>query len=388
MLNPRKDLFQLPSEVTYLNCAYMSPMLKSVEMAGIEGIRMKRAPFYITKDEFFEIPYRVRTEFAKTIHSKEARRISLIPSVSYGMGIVARNLALSKGDEIIVVGEQFPSNVYPWLKLATDKGAKVRIISSPEVNQNRGKHWNEHILEAITSKTRMVSLGHVHWADGTLFDLASIRQRTLDVDALLVIDGTQSVGALPLDVEAIKPDALICAGYKWLMGPYSTGLAYLGEYFDDGEPLEENWKNRLNSHDFANLVNYQPLYQDFAVRYDVGESSNFILLPMLLEALRQINLWQPGQIQDYCRQLVHDPLEQLREYGYTVEDPDFRSSHLFGIRVPQGTDLQTLKQRFADQNIYVSIRGNAIRVSPHLYNDEKDMEHLVHTCLQLPAHSS
>ena len=107
-------------------------------------------------------------------------------------------------------------------------------------------------------------MSHIHWADGTLFDLKAIRQRTRDVGALLIIDGTQSIGALPFDIQEIQPDALICAGYKWLMGPYSLGLAYLGEFFDEGIPIEENWKNRHNSHHFARLVNYEDKYQPHA----------------------------------------------------------------------------------------------------------------------------
>ena len=89
----------------------------------------------------------------------------------------------------------------------------------------------------------------------------ALRQRTHEVGAQLVIDGTQSVGALPINVQELQPDALICAGYKWLMGPYSIALAYYGPYFDQGEPLEEGWINRYGSEDFTNLVQYQDRYQ-------------------------------------------------------------------------------------------------------------------------------
>jgi hypothetical protein len=111
-----------------------------------------------------------------------------------------------------------------------------------------------------------------------------------------VVDGTQSVGALPIDVQKYRIDALVCGGYKWLMGPYSLGVAYLSEYFDDGIPLEESWMNRRGSDDFQRLVAYEPQYRPGAARYDVGEHSNFILLPMLTAALRQILAWEPAQI--------------------------------------------------------------------------------------------
>jgi selenocysteine lyase/cysteine desulfurase len=105
----------------------------------------------------------------------------------------------------------------------------------------RGSVWNEKILSAIDNNTRAVALGNVHWADGTLFQLEEIRKRTRDVGALLIVDGTQSVGVMPFDVKKIQPDALVCAGYKWLLGPYSIGLAYYSEYFDEGTPIEESW---------------------------------------------------------------------------------------------------------------------------------------------------
>ena len=150
----------------------------------------------------------------------------------------------------------------------------------------------------------MVAIGHIHWADGTKFDLKKIRERTKEVGAILVVDGTQSIGALPFDIAEFQPDAVVASGYKWLMGPYSTGMAYYGEYFRDGKPIENNWVNRLNSSDFANLVNYQDEYQPGAIRYEVGESANFILTPMLTEAIRQVNAWGPKNIQAYCKSIA------------------------------------------------------------------------------------
>ncbi len=179
------------------------------------------------------------------------------------------------------------------MRLCDENKAQLKTISPPENLADRGKIWNERIVEAIDRNTRLVALGNVHWADGTKFNLLEIRKRTRDVGALLVIDGTQSVGALPFDVSKIQPDALVCAGYKWLLGPYAIGIAYYGEYFDDGKPIEENWINRKLSEDFTALVNYKSEYQPGALRYEVGERSNFILVPMMTAALKQINRWKP-----------------------------------------------------------------------------------------------
>ncbi len=366
----------MPAGNVYLNCAYMSPMLKSVEKKGIEGIQSKRNPAQVTPEDFFNDTEKVRKEFSKLING-EPGRIVLVPSVSYGMANVVKNIKLTASDNIIVAAEQFPSNYYPWQRVHQDTGAKLKVISPPDELVQRGKVWNERLMDGIDSQTKLVALGNVHWADGTLFNLKEIRRRTKDVGALLVIDGTQSVGAFPFDVNEIQPDVLVCAGYKWLMGPYSLGLAYYGKYFDHGKPVEENWINRLHSENFAGLVNYESNYQPGSLRYEVGEHSNFILLPMLLEALKQINQWKPKVIQQYCAGITDKPIALLREAGFWVEDDKFRGRHLFGLRLPANIPAEKIKKALLKNKISVSFRGNAIRVSPHLYNSEADMMKLV-----------
>ncbi len=373
----QRSKFSIPRGVTYLNCAYMSPLLKTVEKAGIKGLIAKRNPISISAADFFQTTELVRGEFASLIHSKRPKRIAMIPSVSYGLANVTRNLRLSPGDKIIVAADQFPSNYYPWQRLTHETNAILQTVSPTDGLPSRGKIWNERILEAIDTRTKVVALGHVHWADGTLFDLEQIRVRTREVGALLVIDGTQSVGALPFDVQMIDPDALICAGYKWLMGPYSMGLAYYGEYFDKGIPVEENWINRRHSEDFSGLVQYQDEYQAGALRYEVGEHSNFIMIPMMLEALNQINRWNPAHVQEYCAKISKDAIEKLREMGGWVEEENFRGHHLFGIRFPKGKSLDSVKEKMRKKKISVSFRGDSLRISPHVYNDSNDFARLL-----------
>ena len=377
VLTCQKHQFFLPEEVAYLNGAYMSPTLKSVDAAGIKGVQAKRMPYHFTVDSFFKPLEEVRVLYSQLLNNPESQRICVIPSVSYGMAIVANNIQINAGENIILIGEQFPSNVYVWRELAAKNGAEIITVDAPNTSNNRGKIWNERLLEAINSKTKLVAMGQVHWADGTWYDLEAVRQRTKEVDALLVIDGTQSVGAMPFDVQKIQPDALVCAAYKWLMGPYSIGLAYFGEAFDGGKPIEESWFNRYKSEDFANLVNYEDKYQSGAWRYQLGESSNFILVPMLLEALKTLNQWKPANIQAYCRSITARPLAMLQDMGCWIEDVDYRGSHLFGVRLPNAGSLEVLKQRLADEKIYVSLRGDAVRVSPSVYNEEGDLMRLV-----------
>ena len=339
-------------------------------------MKEKRNPFAISAQDFFTETDELRVEFARLINVSHPKRIVVIPSVSYGLANVVKNVRLQPNDKIILVAEQFPSNYYPWHRMTLDTKATLQIVMPPDTLLSRGKKWNERILEAIDAHTKIVALGHVHWADGTRFDLEQIRRRTRDVGALLIIDGTQSVGAMPFDVQRIQPDALICAGYKWLMGPYSIGLAYYGEYFDGGIPVEESWINRLHSEDFTSLVNYESNYQPGSLRYEVGEHSNFILVPMMHEALKQINRWKPQEIQRHCQSISRGFIKDLRGAGFWVEEESQRGHHLFGIRFPKGFALEEVKARIKKRKISVSFRGDSMRVAPHVYNDASDFKRL------------
>jgi selenocysteine lyase/cysteine desulfurase len=354
----------------------MAPLLKSVEKAGIKGVLAKRNPARIGPRDFFDLSHSLRKEISVTIHADDPNRIVIIPSVSYGMASVARNVRIEKHQHIIVAAEQFPSNYYCWKRICDDAGAALRSVAPPATLKDRGKIWNTSILEAIDENTRLVAIGHVHWADGTRFDLEAIRKRTREVGALLVIDGTQSVGALPFDLRRIDPDALVVAGYKWLLGPYSIGFAYFGKYFDEGIPLEESWMNRRDSDNFNSLVNYRDEYLETALRFEVGEHSNFILVPMLLKAVAQLNRWGIENIQEYCKAISSEAIDRLREYGYWIEDEKYRGSHLFGIRIPKEKNIEILKATLAKKNIFVSFRGDAIRVAPNVYNTHDDLSRL------------
>lgn len=290
------------------------------------------------------------------------------------MAAVAKNLPKKRGGEIVVVGEQFPSNVYPWMRFCKDHNCDLNMIEPHPEFKNRGEKWNQQILESISDDTILVALGSVHWTDGTRFDLEGISKRAREKDALFVIDGTQSVGALPLDINSIQPDALICAGYKWLMGPYGTSLGYFGERLLDGSPLEEGWIVRKNSENFGGLVDYEEEYQPGALRFDMGERSQFINLPMMAEALKQVNSWTPEAIQSYCKNLCYETIRELQENGFRIEDEKWRGHHMFGVRLPNHISMEKLNDKFSEYNIHVSVRGSSVRVAPHVYNDDKNVE--------------
>jgi selenocysteine lyase/cysteine desulfurase len=376
-LTCQRAAFSLPQGLHYLNCAYMGPLPRVAQEAGTAGIQRKGDPSRIVAADFFAESDEVRRLFAELIHAEDAARVAIIPAMSYALANVARNTPIAAGQNIVVCAEDFPSDIYTWRKVAHRSGATLRVASAPAQQTGWGEEWNARVLEAIDADTAVVAVPHAHWTDGTRFDLITIGAAARAVGAAFVIDGTQSVGALPFDVREVRPDALICAGYKWLLGPYSIGAAYFGPRYDHGEPIEDNWIVRRGSEDFQRLVDYEDEYAPGAIRYDVGERSNFILLPMFVAAMRMILEWTPGRIQQYCRRLAAQPIEQARALGFTVEEDKWRGSHLFGLRMPPGLDLSRLHEALERRRIFVSLRGSALRVSPNVYNDQEDLDALV-----------
>ncbi len=370
----QKHLFNL-KEGIYLNAAYMSPQLRSVSEVGQKSLMIKEYPPQISQDDFFVSVDELRKKFSTLINASHPERIVVIPSVSYGMANVIQNLIVGKRKRIMVVSEQFPSNVYPWLRLAQSKGIQLQTISPTLTSASRGEIWNDRIIAQIDDEVLAIAIPHVHWSDGTIFQLSAISQKAKKHGVKLIVDGTQSIGVMPFDLDKIPVDALIVAGYKWLMGPYGIGLAYYNESFDHGIPIEESWINRSESQRFENLVKYQAEYRTYARRYEVGEASNFIHVPMLTEAISQLLTWGVKGIQAYVLDICLDFVREVEECGWTV-DKKYRAGHLFGIRPPAHVSLDSIFVKTKAAQISLSLRGDALRISPHVYNTSADLKAL------------
>ena len=372
MIPNQKHLFNIPDDVTYLNCSYMSPQLKSVSNEGASNLVKKEQPWNINIPDFFDPPEKLKSLYAQIINAK-SDQIALIPSVSYGIETAAKNVAINKGSNIVVLAEQFPSNIYSWHEAAKRNEAKIITIARPQDDD-----WTRAILAVINKQTDVVALPQVHWTDGSFIDLVQIRQRCDEINAALVIDATQSVGACPFDVQKIRPDFLIVAAYKWLLGPYSLAFLYVDPKYHKGAPLEYNWINRNGSQDFSNLVNYTDEYQAGAIRFETGEKSNFVLVPMAIKALEQILKWGVDEIYGALSKLTGYAGERATELGLEVTPIPKRAGHFMGLRFNSGIP-QGLIQKLKHEKISVRVRGNSIRVAPHLYNDEKDFDFLFET---------
>ncbi|MCB1044531.1 MAG: aminotransferase class V-fold PLP-dependent enzyme [Acidobacteria bacterium] len=358
--------FRIPEDLSYLNCAYLSPLHKDVEQAGLNGLARKREPWRISADDFFIESNQARERFAALVHG-DASGVSILPSVSYGMGVAAHNLPMGEGQHVLVLAEQFPSNYYPWQERAGAQGASIRVIDRP-----KSGNWTDAICRAIDDQTAVVALPHCHWTDGRLLDLVRISAACRQHNVPLALDVTQSLGVLDLDVNVIKPSFVVSAAYKWLLGPYSLAFMWVAPELRQGKPIEHNWLARKGSEQFAKLVHYREDLQGDAQRFDVGERSNFALLPMAIAALDLI-LAERERIWSGIKGLSDQLIQGARRRGFLLNDPLERAPHLLGLRF-DGELPSDLPHVLAEKRVFVSVRGNAIRVAPHLYNDESDIE--------------
>ncbi len=370
MIPCQRHLFNLPDDVAYFNCAYMSPLMNEVVAVGRESVGRKARPWTISPADFFPTLEEARGLFARLVGGT-TDDIASIPAASYGIAVAAANVPVAKGQRIVVMQDQFPSNVYHWRELAAENGAEVATVSKPTQGG-----WTQALVDAIDERTAVVATANCHWTDGAIIDLVEVGARAREVGAALVLDLTQSLGALPFDAGEVQPDFAISACYKWLLGPYSLGFVYVAPKHHDGRPIEHNWMARRGSEDFARLVDYQDDFQPGARRFDVGESANFALMGMAVAAMRQLLEWGPAKIQATIAETTRRIADEAAALGLVASDPAGRAGHFLGLRFPGGPPDGILEKLRAD-NVHLSIRGDSMRVTPHVYNNEADVERLL-----------
>ena len=386
MIPCQRHLFDIPDDVAYLNCAYMSPLMKPALEAGSAGLARKAHPWELTAEKFFTGSDEFRATAARIIDCP-ADCIAIVPSASYGLATAARNLRVKKGQSVLVLEEQFPSNYYPWQRRVEEDGAALKVVAWPSDKDN---DWTAAVLDALTADVAVAALPHVHWTSGGRLDLVRIGAACRKLGAALVLDLTQSLGALPFSVgdlqNGVQPDFAVAASYKWLLGPYSIGLLYVAPKRQEGMPLEENWIQRSNARDFSSLILYTEDYDAGARRFDMGERSNFALLPAAVRAMKQLLEWKVEQISETAGALNRQIAAAAAELGFSSPPEDLRAPHYLCLRRKAGIPRE-FPEMLAREKVFVSVRGTSIRVTPHVYNSATDGERLI-ACLKQTANVS
>lgn len=378
MLPGQRHLFEIPGDVAYLNCAYMSPLMKPVLEAAAGGLARKAHPWEITPDKFFTGADEFRAAAAQLVGCSPDD-IAIVSSASYGVATAARNLPVKRGQSILVLAEQFPSNYYPWQRRAEETGAALKIVPWPS-DSDKNHDWTAAVLDSLTADVAIAALPHVHWTSGGRLDLVRIGETCRKIGAALALDLTQSLGALPFSIRDVQPDFAVAASYKWLLGPYSIGLLYVAPKWQQGMPLEENWIQRSNARDFSSLILYADDYDAGARRFDMGERSNFALLPAAVRAMNQLLEWGVQRISDTAGALNRQLASAAVDVGFFAPSEPWRAPHYLCLGRKAAIPKE-LPEMLAREKVFVSVRGSSIRVTPHVYNTAEDCDRLIQ-CLR------
>ena len=374
----QRHLFDIPDEVAYFNCAYNSPLLNESRNRMHIGVDTKSHPWERTANDFFDDAEKIRS-LASSVFGGDADGYAVVPSASYGLSTAARAIEpiLKSRDNILVIDEAFPSNYLPWERTANETDANIIIVPTPTDGD-----WTKAIIERIKKDIKVVAIPNCHWTNGAFIDLRVIGKACRDVEAMLAVDVTQSISAMPLSMEAIKPDFLVAAGYKWLLCPYGFSLMYVSEQWRNTRPLEETWIARDNANDFTALARYSKNYMPGARRFEVGEKCTPTILPGVIAALEQIKEWQVNRIAEALAKINDKISTHIENLGFQLPDTSQRCPHMFGAQLPkryQGKLIAELMQR----NIFISQRGNAVRFAPHLHVNDRDIDRLLEALTEI-----
>lgn len=370
-IGSQRSLFDVPPGIAYFNTAYNSPQLNESRARLVACAASKSRPWEQAPDDFFADAERIRV-LAAELFGGDADGWAVVPAASYGVSTAARAIepTLNLNDRIVLLDEEFPSNVLPWRRVAAETGAAIVTVPTPGDGD-----WTAATLTAITPGVRVVAAGHCHWTNGARLELSAVARACRAVGAALVLDATQSLGAMPLDLADVQPDFLVAAGYKWLLCPYGFGLLYVAPSWRDARPLEETWLARENSRNFATLVKYNDAYLPGARRFEVGEKCTPTILPGAIAALEQLQRWTLPVVARSLASITARIQGRLEAMGFELPPPAQRCPHLFGARMPShisGNLVGSLREK----NVFVSQRGSSIRFGPHLHITEEDIEQL------------
>jgi len=369
MSNDFRAEFDIPRDICYLNAAYMTPQPRRVVEAAMSGATRRAQPWRITPADFFSEVEALRFAFAQQVGCS-ADNIAIVPSVSYGVSCAAANLPIKRGDVILALEDQFPSNYYSWRRQAMATDAEFHIV-----NKQESQSWADALLAAIELRGDDIAIatleGH-HWTSGEVVDLESVIPALRDIGARVVLDLTQTIGGCPVDISQLAPDFMATAGYKWQFCPYGVAFLYVNEQYFDGIPIEEAWMGRDGAEDFSRLVDFTDQYQPGARRFDAGEKSSFPNIAGALAALQMLAEWGIDNISETLADTNTRIAGILAGHGFETMAIDARAAHFQGARLP-ATDPRKLAAHLIENGVYASVRGDHLRVAPHLYTDDEDL---------------
>jgi selenocysteine lyase/cysteine desulfurase len=356
----------------YLDCAFQGPFPRSTVHRIHQAIELKCDPARMNSHHFFDIIESVRRRAAELVGA-DAAEIAITNSATQGIGIVASGLGLKAGDEVVIGGGNFPSNLMTWLHLRRT-GVVVRIVKP--VNHVLRL---EDVASAMSSRTRVLALDWVEYTTGSRNDLEALGALAHRHGSIFLVDGSQGVGALEMDIHALPVDVLVVAAYKWLLGPYGTGFVYLTPEIQGRLDLKTvNWLTVKGSEDFDSLpVDSFTLPREARI-FDVPATASFLNLYGLDASLEFVQKAGVPAVAAHCARLLERLAEgvERRSFRLSITTPERRST-ILSFKADSREATESAFKKLGAEHVAVSLRQGMIRVSPYLYNSESDIDRLL-----------
>jgi selenocysteine lyase/cysteine desulfurase len=374
MLASQRALFEMPSHVCYLNAASYSPLPRRTLEAGRAAVGRKATPWMLDAGFADQQHERARTAAARLINA-EASDIALIPSISYGVATAAKLLTIARGTRVIVLENDHSSPVLEWQSRAEADGFTVETVRQPHDGD-----WTSAVLAAIersgASPVSLASISSVHWSDGGLIDVDKVGAALRRQGAIFLVDATHSTGVLTMDVTRLDPDFVMFPTYKWLLGPYGRAFLYVAKRHQSGIPLEQTASGRRNVRAENAIYFTDPSYVDDARRFDMGERDHFISMEMASTSMELMAEWSAPAVVQRLTMLTERIADRVRGIGVAVPELHLRAPHILSLAFKGGMPTGVV-EGLASEGIYVAPRLGRMRISPHVYNDEADVDRFV-----------
>jgi selenocysteine lyase/cysteine desulfurase len=374
MLGSQRDLFEMPRDICFLNSASYSPLPRKTLEAGRAAVGRKGQPWRLDASFANAQHERARTAAARLINADPAD-VALISSVSYGVATAAKLVTIARGTRVIVLQNDHSSPVLEWQARADAQGFTVETVRSPGDGD-----WTAAVLAAIerpgAPPVALASISSLHWSEGALIDVEKIGAALRRQGAMFLIDATQSVGVLTMDVTSLDPDFVIFPTYKWLLGPYGRAFIYVAKRHQDGIPLEQTASGRRDVRAENAVYFTDPRYVGDARRFDMGERDHFVSLEMAAIGMEMVAEWGLPAIAQRLAMLTDRVADGVHGIGVGVLDKHLRAPHILSLTFKDGA-LAGLVEGLATEGVHVASRLGRMRVSPHVFNDEADADRFV-----------
>ena len=382
MLSSQRALFDIPGDVCFLNAASWSPLPLATQEAGRKAVARKGRPWLIDQEFAFGQYERARRAAARLI-AASPEDVALISSVAYGVATAAKVLVVPARSRVLVLQDDHSSPVQEWMTRAPVGDFSVETVRRPGNGD-----WTEALLTAIerpgAAPVAVASFSSVHWSDGGAVALDRVAPALRARGAALVVDATQSAGVLPLDVGTLDPDFVVFPTYKWLLGPYGRAFLYVAKRHQGGVPLEQTSFGRRSVRAEQDIYFKDVDYRADARRFDMGERDHFLSMEMASIGMEMVAEWGSAAIVERLAMLTGRLADGLSGADVTLLPTRLRAPHILSVSFPKGLP-KGLIERLAAESIYVAPRLGRLRISPHVYNDESDIDRFIQAFRRLAA---